>query len=39
MSTIALATIFLIRVVVPISVLLALGEWVRRREANYWLHK
>ena len=39
MSTIALATIFLIRVVVPISVLLALGEWVRRREANYWLQK
>ena len=39
MSTIALATIFLIRVIVPISVLLALGEWVRRREANYWLHK
>jgi hypothetical protein len=39
MSTIALAAIFLIRIVVPISVLLALGEWVRRREANYWLHK
>lgn len=39
MSTIALAAIFLIRVVVPISVLLALGEWFRRREANYWLHK
>jgi hypothetical protein len=39
MDTIALAAIFLIRVIVPISVLLALGEWVRRREANYWLHK
>jgi hypothetical protein len=39
MDTIALAAIFLIRVIVPISVLLALGEWIRRREANYWLHK
>jgi hypothetical protein len=39
MSTITLAAILLIRVVVPISALLALGEWIRRREANYWLHK
>lgn len=39
MSTIALAAILLIRVVVPISVLLALGEWIRRREAKYWLQK
>jgi hypothetical protein len=39
MDTIALAAILLIRVILPISVLLTLGEWIRRREANYWLHK
>ena len=39
MDTIAFAAILLIRVVIPVSVLLTLGEWVRRREANYWLHK
>lgn len=39
MSTIAFATILLIRVIIPVSALLALGEWMRRREANYWLHK
>lgn len=39
MDTIVLATILLIRVIIPISVLLALGEWLRRREANYWLHR
>lgn len=37
MNTIALALILLIRVIVPVGVLIALGEWVRRREANYWL--
>lgn len=39
MDTIILATILLIRVIIPVSVLLALGEWLRRREANYWLHR
>jgi hypothetical protein len=39
MSTIALAAILLIRVVLPVSALLALGEWIHRREARYWLHK
>jgi hypothetical protein len=39
MSTIALAAFLLIRVILPVSALIALGEWVRRREANYWLHK
>jgi hypothetical protein len=24
------------RVVLPVGILLFLGEWVRRREANYW---
>lgn len=37
MSTIAFAVILLIRLILPFSLLLALGEWVRRREANYWL--
>jgi hypothetical protein len=39
MSTIAIAAFFLIRVFVPVSVLLLLGEWIRRREANYWSNK
>jgi hypothetical protein len=37
--TIALAVILLIRIILPVSLLLALGEWVRRREANYWLRR
>jgi hypothetical protein len=39
MSTIAFAVILLIRIILPFSLLIALGEWVRRREANYWLSK
>lgn len=39
MSTIAFAAILLVRAILPISVLLALGEWMRRREANYWPQK
>jgi hypothetical protein len=37
MSTIAFAVIFLVRLILPFSLLVALGEWVHRREANYWL--
>lgn len=37
MDAIALALFLLIRVIVPAGVLIALGEWIRRREANYWL--
>lgn len=37
MSTIAIAVIFVIRLLVPLSLLVALGEWNRRREAKYWL--
>jgi hypothetical protein len=29
----------LIRLIVPFSILIAFGEWMRRREAAYWLHK
>lgn len=38
MSTIALILFFLLRVVVPFAVLITVGEWVRRREINYWFH-
>ncbi len=38
MNTIALVAILLIRLILPASLLIALGEWVRRREADYWSH-
>ncbi len=34
MNTIAI--LLLIRVIVPVGILLGFGEWIRRREANYW---
>lgn len=37
MSTIVLTLLLAIRVVLPIGALIALGEWIRRREENYWL--
>jgi hypothetical protein len=37
MSTIALAVFLLIRIILPVIMLIALGEWIRRREASYWL--
>lgn len=37
MSTIVFAVILLIRVILPVSLLIAFGEWIHRREANYWL--
>jgi hypothetical protein len=39
MNTIALAMLFTVRVIIPLTLLLTLGEWVRRHEKNYWLHK
>ena len=36
--TIAFALLFLVRVLIPITLMLVLGEWVRRREIHYWLH-
>ena len=39
MSTIVLAVILMIRLILPFSILIAFGEWIRRREAMYWLHK
>jgi hypothetical protein len=29
--------LFLIRLVVPIGLLLIAGEWMHRKNANYWL--
>lgn len=37
MNAIALTIIFIARVLVPLVILFTLGEWVQRREKNYWL--
>ena len=37
--TIAFALIVLIRIILPLGLLLTLGEWVRRREVNYWVRR
>jgi hypothetical protein len=37
--TIAFLVILLIRIILPLCLLLALGEWVHRREANYWARR
>jgi len=39
MNALAIAVILLLRVFVPLGILLSIGEWVRRREKNYWLRK
>ena len=39
MNTIALTIILIVRVLIPITILFSLGEWVQRREKNYWLHR
>ena len=36
MSAITFALFILIRVLIPFGLLIALGEWVRRREIRYW---
>jgi hypothetical protein len=36
MSTIVFAALLLLRLILPVSLLLVVGEWIRRREANYW---
>jgi hypothetical protein len=36
--TAVFAILFLLRVLVPVVLLLFLGEWVRRREIRYWLN-
>ena len=37
--TIAFVLILLIRIILPLVLLLTLGEWIHRREANFWLRK
>ena len=39
MTTLAFAVILLIRIILPVGLLLTLGEWVHRRETNYWLRR
>lgn len=39
MSAIAFALFILVRVLIPFGLLIALGESVRRRETQYWLHR
>lgn len=39
MNAITITLFLLIRAVIPFGFLILLGEWVRRREANYWLTK
>jgi hypothetical protein len=36
MSAIAVALFILIRVLIPFGLLIAVGEWVRRKEIRYW---
>jgi hypothetical protein len=35
-GTEVILTLVLTRIVVPVLILLVIGEWVRRRESNYW---
>jgi hypothetical protein len=37
--TIAFAIMLLVRIILPLSLLLTLGEWAHRREANYWTRR
>jgi hypothetical protein len=37
MNAIALTIIFTVRVLVPLAILLTIGEWVKHHEKNYWL--
>jgi hypothetical protein len=37
--TITFAVLLFIRIILPVSLLLGLGEWVHRREAKYWLRR
>jgi hypothetical protein len=39
MNALTLVIILLIRAILPISLLIIAGEWIHRREANYWIRK
>jgi len=36
MTSIALVLLLIVRLVIPFTILITLGEWVRRREIKYW---
>ncbi len=37
MNTLFVALLFLVRALVPFTLLIAIGEWVHHREMKYWL--
>jgi PHD/YefM family antitoxin component YafN of YafNO toxin-antitoxin module len=37
MNTITIVALIIARVLAPLAVLISLGEWMKRRETNYWL--
>ena len=37
MKIITLTALLIVRVLVPVAILFTVGEWVQRREKNYWL--
>lgn len=39
MNAITITLFLLIRAVIPFGMLIVIGEWVRRREVNYWLKR
>jgi hypothetical protein len=39
MNAIALTILLVIRVLVPLAILLTLGEWVHSHEKDYWLRR
>jgi len=38
MAAITFTFLFLIRIIIPLALLLVLGEWTQRREIRYWLN-
>lgn len=36
MTTVVLAVLLLIRIILPLLLLITLGEWIHRHEASYW---
>ena len=36
MNVLIISILLLVRVLIPLVILLMIGEWVRRREVNYW---
>lgn len=39
MTTVTFGLFILVRVLIPLALLVGLGEWVRHRENRYWLHR